>query len=250
MQTDSAKLDEIVVVGYGTQKKSVVTGAISSVKAKDIENIPSGRIEQALQGRVSGLTIAANAGQPGSASTIRIRGITTFTEAGNNPLWVVDGVIVDNGGIGYVNQSDIESMEVLKDAASLAIYGARAAGGVILVTTKKGKSGKISVNYNGFAGFSNAARKLSLLNATQYGVLMNEQSVNGGGPLLYPNPASLGKGTDSHAIFADNAQRYSHEVSLSGGNNVTLIFMLLLEFKIKKVLSRPKFLVSIKRVCV
>jgi len=222
MQADNAKLDEIVVVGYGTQKKSVVTGAISSVKAKDIENIPNGRVEQALQGRVSGLTIAANAGQPGSASTIRIRGITTFTEAGNDPLWVVDGVIVDNGGIGYVNQSDIESIEVLKDAASLAIYGARAAGGVILVTTKKGKEGKITVNYNGYTGFSNPARKLKLLNATQYGVLMNEQSVNGGGAILYPNTASLGKGTDwQDAIFADNAQRYSHEVSLSGGNTVS-----------------------------
>jgi TonB-dependent starch-binding outer membrane protein SusC len=215
-------LDEVVVVGYGTQKKSVVTGAISSVKAKDIENIPNGRIEQALQGRVSGLTIAANAGQPGSASTIRIRGITTFTEAGNDPLWVVDGVIVDNGGIGYVNQSDIESMEVLKDAASLAIYGARAAGGVILVTTKKGKSGKISVNYNGFAGVSSPARKLNLLNATQYAVLMNEQSVNSGGEVLYANPTSYGKGTDwQNAIFTNSAQRYSHEVSLAGGNDVS-----------------------------
>lgn len=222
MQPESAKLDEIVVVGYGTQKKSVVTGAISSVKAKDIENIPNGRIEQALQGRVSGLTIAANAGQPGSASTIRIRGITTFTEAGNDPLWVVDGVIVDNGGIGYVNQSDIESIEVLKDAASLAIYGARAAGGVILVTTKKGKQGKISVNYNGFAGVSSPARKLKLLNATQYAVLMNEQSVNGGGGILYANPTSLGKGTDwQDAIFSNSAQRYSHELSLSGGNDVS-----------------------------
>ncbi|CAH8284008.1 TonB-linked SusC/RagA family outer membrane protein [Mariniflexile fucanivorans] len=225
MQADNAKLDEIVVVGYGTQKKSVVTGAISSVKAKDIENIPNGRIEQALQGKVSGLTIAANAGQPGSASTIRIRGITTFTEAGNDPLWVVDGVIVDNGGIGYVNQSDIESMEVLKDAASLAIYGARAAGGVILVTTKKGKSGKISVNYNGFAGVSSPARKLNLLNATQYAVLMNEQSVNGGGEVLYANPTSYGKGTDwQDAIFTNSAQRYSHELSLAGGNDVSSFY--------------------------
>lgn len=222
MKVDSARLDEIVVVGYGTQKKSVVTGAISSIKAKDIENIPNGRVEQALQGRVSGLTIASNAGQPGSASTIRIRGITTFSEAGNDPLWVVDGVIVDNGGIGYVNQSDIESIEVLKDAASLAIYGARAAGGVILLTTKKGKSGELSVNYNGFAGFSNPARKLDLLNATQYATVMNEQSVNGGGAVLYANPSSLGKGTDwQDVIFSNSAERYSHEISLSGGNDVS-----------------------------
>jgi TonB-linked SusC/RagA family outer membrane protein len=223
---ETQSLQEVVVVGYGTQKKSVVTGAISSIKAKDLENVPNGRIEQALQGRVSGVTIAANAGQPGSASTIRIRGITTFSEAGNNPLWVVDGVIVDNGGIGYVNQSDIESIEVLKDAASLAIYGSRSAGGVILVTTKKGKSGKISVNYTGFSGVSAPARVLKLLNATQYGSIMNEQSVNGGGKILYPDVASLGLGTDwQKAIFSNNAMRYSHELSFSGGNDVSTFYM-------------------------
>ncbi len=222
MQVSSASLDEVVVVGYGTQRKSVVTGAISAVKAKDIENIPNGRIEQALQGRVSGVTIAANAGQPGSSSTIRVRGITTFTEAGNDPLWVIDGVIVDNGGIGFVNQSDIASIEVLKDAASLAIYGARAAGGVILITTKKGKEGKLSVGYTGYTGVSKAARTLSMLNATEYAVIMNEQSVNGGGEIIYPNPSSFGTGTDwQDAIFADNAQRSSHEISLSGGNAVS-----------------------------
>jgi len=223
---ETQSLQEVVVVGYGTQKKSVVTGAISSVKAKDLENVPNGRIEQALQGRVSGVTIAANAGQPGSASTIRIRGITTFSEAGNNPLWVVDGVIVDNGGIGYVNQSDIESIEVLKDAASLAIYGSRSAGGVILVTTKKGKSGKISVNYTGFSGVSAPARVLKLLNATQYGTIMNEQSVNGGGGILYPDVAALGLGTDwQKAIFSNDAMRYSHELSFSGGNDVSTFYM-------------------------
>ena len=222
LQMSSATLDEVVVVGYGTQKKSVVTGAISAVKAKDIENLPSGRVEQALQGKVSGLTIAANAGQPGSASTIRVRGITTFTEAGNDPLWVIDGVIVDNGGVGFVNQSDIESVEVLKDAASLAIYGARAAGGVILITTKKGKSGKLNVGYSGYTGISKAARTLNLLNATEYATLMNEQSVNGGGNIIYADPSSYGKGTDwQDAIFADNAQRTSHEISLSGGNDVS-----------------------------
>jgi TonB-dependent starch-binding outer membrane protein SusC len=143
-------LDEVVVVGYGIQKKSVVTGVISSLKTKDLEKVPSARVEQSLQGRVSGVTIAQNSGQPGSPSTIRIRGITTFGGGGNNPLWVVDGVVVDAGGIGYLNQSDIESIEVLKDAASAAIYGTRAATGVILVTTKKGKEGKFNVSYNGF----------------------------------------------------------------------------------------------------
>ncbi len=225
MKMQSQELTEVVVVGYGTQKKSVTTGAISSLKAKDIENVPNGRVEQALQGRVSGVSIAANAGQPGSASTIRVRGITTFSEAGNNPLWVVDGIIVDNSGIGFLNQSDIESIEVLKDAASLAIYGSRSAGGVILVTTKKGKLGKISVNYTGFSGVSSPAKVLNLLNATEYGAIMNEQSVNGGGNVIYPNLATLGVGTDwQKAIFATNAQRYSHEISFSGGNDVSTFY--------------------------
>ncbi len=213
-------IEEVVVVGYGTQKKSVVTGAISSVKAKDLEKVSPGRVDQALQGRVSGVTVASNSGQPGSTATIRVRGVTTFGDGGNNPLWVVDGVVVDAGGIGYLNQSDIESIEVLKDAASSAIYGTRAATGVILVTTKKGSAGKISVSYNGFYGTSAPAKMLNLLNATQYGALLNERSVAGGGNVIFSNLGSLGKGTDwQKAIFNNNANRYSHEVSVSGGND-------------------------------
>jgi len=213
-------IEEVVVVGYGTQKKSVVTGAISSVKAKDLEKVAPGRVDQALQGRVSGVTVASNSGQPGSTATIRVRGVTTFGDGGNNPLWVVDGVVVDAGGIGYLNQSDIESIEVLKDAASSAIYGTRAATGVILVTTKKGSAGKISVSYNGFYGTSAPAKMLNLLNATQYGALLNERSVAGGGSVIFPNLSALGKGTDwQKAIFNNNANRYSHEVSISGGND-------------------------------
>ncbi|HYE54921.1 MAG TPA: SusC/RagA family TonB-linked outer membrane protein, partial [Chitinophagaceae bacterium] len=211
-------MNEVVVVGYGTQRRSVTTGAISSIKARDLENVPSNRIEQALQGRVSGVTIAQNSGQPGSPSTIRIRGITTFGDGGNNPLWVVDGVVVDQGGIGFVNQSDIESIEVLKDAASAAIYGTRAATGVILVTTKKGRAGKYTVSYNGFYGVSSAARKLDLLNATQYAAVMNERSVNDGGNLVYADPNSFGAGTNWQDAVFNNANRYSHEISLSGGN--------------------------------
>ena len=187
LTVSEAKLDEVVVVGYGTQKKSVVTGAISSVKAKDLEKVPSGRIEQALQGRVAGVTVAQNSGQPGSPSKILIRGVTTFGDGGNNPLWVVDGVVVDAGGIGYLNQSDIESIEVLKDASSASIYGTRAASGVIMVSTKKGKSGKLAISYNGFYGTSAPAKMLDLLNATQYGALLNERSVAGGGNVVFTN---------------------------------------------------------------
>jgi TonB-linked SusC/RagA family outer membrane protein len=222
----SEKTEEaVVVVGYGTQRKSVVTGAISSVRAKDLENIPNGRVEQALQGRVSGVTILQNSGQPGSQSTIRIRGITTFG-GGNDPLWVIDGIVVDNGGIGFLNQSDIESIEVLKDASSAAIYGTRAATGVILVTTKKGKAGKISASYNGFYGGSAPAKVLKLLNATQYAALLNERSVAGGGSVVFPDLSIYGTGTDwQKEIFSNDAHRFSHELSLSGGNDKSTFYV-------------------------
>lgn len=220
LTADTQSLDEVVVVGYGTQKKSVVTGAISSIKGEDLEDLPITRVEQSLQGRTSGITIAANSGQPGSSSTVRVRGITTF--GNNNPLWVIDGVVVDAGGIGYLNQSDIKSIEVLKDAASQAIYGARAAAGVILVTTKTGKSGKLTVNYNGYTGLSAPAQKLDLLNARQYATLINEAYINGGGTSVFPNPESLGSGTDwQDVIFNNSAQRNGQEISLSGGNEVS-----------------------------
>lgn len=223
LSEQSNALEEVVInVGYGTQKKSVVTGAISKVTAKDLENVPNGRVEQALQGRTAGVTIAMNAGQPGAGSTVRVRGITTLND--NNPLWVIDGVAVDPGALGALNQSDIESIEVLKDAASAAIYGAQSAAGVILVTTKKGKSGKLTVNYNGFEGVSSPERMLNLLNATQYGAIMNERYINGGGTgsVPYPDLGSLGKGTDwQKAVFSDSARRYLHEVSLSGGGEVS-----------------------------
>lgn len=220
-----SNLEEVVVVGYGTQKKVNVTGAISSVKAKDLENVPNGRIEQALQGRVAGVTILQNSGQPGSTSTIRVRGITTFGD-GNNPLWVVDGMVVDAGGIGYLNQADIESIDVLKDAASAAIYGTRAATGVILVTTKKGKAGKLMINYNGTYGTSAPAKLLDLLNATQYATLMNERAVAGGDPIMFPDISSLGKGTDwQKAIFSNDARRYSNTISLSGGSEKSTFYL-------------------------
>lgn len=223
---DAASLEEVVVVGYGEQKKSVVTGAISQVSGENLAKVPNGRIETALQGRVAGVTISQNSGQPGSASTIRIRGVTTFGEAGNNPLWVVDGIVVDAGAIGYLNQQDIESIEVLKDATSAAIYGTRAATGVIIVTTKKGSAGKFTIDYNGFVGVSGPARKLDLLNAEQYATIMNERSVGGGGALLYPDPSALGQGTDwQESIFNSSASRTNHQISMTGGGENSVFYL-------------------------
>ncbi|MBE5321866.1 TonB-dependent receptor [Pedobacter sp. MR2016-19] len=233
LAASSNDLTEVVVVGYGTQKKALVTGSISSVKAKDLESMPINRVEQALQGRTSGLTIASGNGQPGSASTVRVRGFTSFASSGNNdPLWVVDGVIVDNGGIGYLNQSDIESIEVLKDAASQAIYGARAANGVIIVSTKKGKEGRLSINYNGFYGTQAPAKKLKLLNANEYATIRNEAYSNsfnaatdGTFTLPYANPSSYGEGTDwQSVVFNDDARRQTHEFSVSGGTNKSTFY--------------------------
>jgi TonB-dependent starch-binding outer membrane protein SusC len=234
---ETSLLNEVVVVGYGTQKRSLVSGTISSIKAKAISGNPNSAIGQVLQGRVSGVSVTADSGQPGSLSTIRVRGVTTFNSGqnGNNPLWVVDGVIVDNGGIGFVNQSDIESVEVLKDAGSLAVYGARASAGVILITTKKGSKGKMTVSYNGFTGIFSPAKKLNLLDATQYGTIANEKSISAGGSAVFPlvlDPITkissvnyLGKGTDWQAqIFNNAALTTNHEISLSGGNDISSFF--------------------------
>jgi TonB-linked SusC/RagA family outer membrane protein len=210
------KIDEIVVIGYGTQKKSNVTGAIASIKASDIENIPAGKPEQVLQGRAAGVSVVTNSGQPGAPATVRVRGITSFGAGSNSPLWVVDGIVVDN--IGWLNQSDIESIEVLKDGASAAIYGVSAAKGVILVTTKKGKRGKLTLSYNGFYGISNASKKLDLLDATQYAKIINEGFVNDGGTPRFSNPESLGKGTNWQDAIFGTGEKSSHEVSITGGN--------------------------------
>lgn len=210
------KIDEVVVIGYGTQKKSNVTGAIASIKASDIENIPAGKPEQVLQGRAAGVSVVTNSGQPGAAATVRVRGITSFGAGSNSPLWVVDGIVVDN--IGWLNQSDIESIEVLKDGASSAIYGVSAAKGVILVTTKKGKRGKLTLSYNGFYGFSNASKKLDLLDATQYAKIINEGFVNDGKAPRFSNPESFGKGTNWQDAIFGTGEKSSHEVSITGGN--------------------------------
>lgn len=218
LDRQQGNLDEVVVIGYGTQKRKTVTGAVSSVKAADLENMPVVRVENSLQGRISGVQVTANSGQPGDASKVRIRGTSSLT-AGTDPIYVVDGVII-GGGIDFLNQSDIESIDVLKDAASAAIYGTQASNGVILVTTKKGKSGKIGVNYNGYLGTQAPWRKLKLLNATEYATLQNEALLNGGKPIRYSNPAALGVGTDWQAAIMNNsAFIQNHELSLSSSTD-------------------------------
>lgn len=208
-------VDELVVVGYGTQKKSNVTGSIAQVKGEDLEDMQVNRVEQALQGRASGVRITQGSGAPGAGSVIRIRGTSSIN--GSDPLVVVDGVVIQ-GGIDFLNPNDIASIEVLKDAASAAIYGARGANGVILVTTKGGQKGKMRINYNGFYGVQNPWKKLPMLNAREYAIIQNEMAGAAGAPLPFPNPDQYGEGTDwQDQVFSYNAPIRSNELNISGG---------------------------------
>lgn len=222
MSLNASELDEIVVIGYGTQKKKVVTGAITKVTADNLEDMPILRIEDALQGRTSGVRITSNSGQPGEGASVRVRGTTAI--GASEPLYVVDGVPI-GGGIDFLNQDDIESIEVLKDAASAGIYGTRASAGVVLITTKKGKKDQMEVNYNAYYGVQSPARKLALLNATEYATLMNESSVASGGDIIFDDPASLGEGTDwQDEVFRENAPMVNHNLSISSGGDKSNYF--------------------------
>ena len=214
---DRQTLNDVVVVGYGVQKKSVVTASIAKVSADDLAGTAPVRVDNALKGLASGVTVTSASGQPGAASQVRIRGIGTINDS--NPLYIVDGMPIE-GGIDYLNPSDIQSIEVLKDAASGAIYGTRAANGVILVTTKGGEKGKMRVNYNFSYGWQNPWKHRDVLNATEYAVMMNEGLVNAGQAPIYNDPYSYGKGTDwQDEVFDDNAGVTSHEVNLSGASD-------------------------------
>ena len=223
---DAALLEDVVVIGYGVQKKSVVTASIAKVSADDLDGKTRLRAEDALKGMAAGVNVTSASGQPGSKSMIRIRGIGTINSS--EPLYIIDGMPTDQNGMESVNPNDIESMEVLKDAASGAIYGARAANGVILVTTKKGKMGKASINYNFSTGWQSAWKKRDVTGATDYAILQNERRVQNGMVPLYNDPYNLidangdkitGFGTNwQDLLFNDNAPITQHDVSVSGAS--------------------------------
>ncbi len=215
MQEALAELEEVVVIGYGTQKKKVVTGAIASVSAKEISSTPVLRTEQALQGRTAGVQVTNLSGQPGEAPTVRIRGAGTTGSA--DPLYIVDGMAV--GGIDYLNPGDIESIDVLKDAASAAIYGARAANGVVLITTKSGKAGKLNLTYSSYYGIQNRAKVLDMLDADEYRMIMNEGARNAGLSEPFDLNEIVPNNTDwQEELFTKNAPMMNHEISVVGGN--------------------------------
>ena len=241
LDEDRQSLDEVVVVGYGVQKKKLVTGATVQVKGENVAKLNTTNPLQALQGQTPGMTIVSESGQPGEGLKVNIRGLGTTGSSG--PLYIIDGV---RGDISTLNPSDIESIDVLKDAASAAIYGSQSANGVVLVTTKSGKEGRAVVSFDGYFGWQWAPRKTKMLNAKQYMTIMDEQNINSGGaPYDWyglkedgtPKYASIfdanGNVYDTDWVdqmFKDAAQTYSANLGITGGNqkgnfNLTMSYL-------------------------
>lgn len=217
-------LSDVVVVGYGSQRKVETTGSIVTVKAAELTQTPVANLAQGLQGRVPGLEVTQNSGAPGGNSSVRIRGINSINGA-SEPLYIIDGVQIASGEgtvttaspLSEINPNDIESIEVLKDAASTAIYGARGSNGVILITTRHGKAGKTQVFYDGYYGMQKNSKTLDVMNASQFAALENEVYKK----TIYTDPNSLGAGTDWQKLIFRKAPIQSHELSISGGSEKT-----------------------------
>jgi len=228
---DIEKLDEVVVIGYGVQKKKLSTGATVQIKGDELEKMNTTNALQALQGHTSGVNIVSTSGQPGEDLKVTIRGLGTIGNSG--PLYIVDGVQTDD--INYLNNADIESVDVLKDAASAAIYGSRAANGVILITTKGGKTGKSQITFDAYYGVQNRAKKIDMLDAKQYAMIMNEQFLNSGGdknnlPFDLNNlPAYTQNGSANtnwlDEMFVNNAITQNYTLGATGGSEQTVYSM-------------------------
>lgn len=213
-------LEGVVVVGYGTQRRSDVTGAIGTVSAKEIADEPVVQVGQALQGKVAGLQVSQNSGTPGSALLIRVRGVGTVNNA--EPLYVVDG----NPNVNPLDiaPDQIESIQVLKSASAAAIYGAQGANGVVLITTKQGRAGKAQLDVSFSQGIQEIQRYFPMVNARQYAILYNEGFINAGQPPLYPNPDALGEGTNWQKAVFRKAPMTDIAISASGGNEASKFF--------------------------
>ncbi|MGJ1265708.1 SusC/RagA family TonB-linked outer membrane protein [Sphingobacterium spiritivorum] len=204
LQADETGLNEVIVVGYGTQKRSDLTGSIAKASVEDMQKAPVGNFTDALAGRVAGVVVSAPGGQPGSTPNIVIRGNNSISQS-NSPLWVVDGFPMEDANVTSINPNDIESVEVLKDASATAIYGARGANGVIIVTTKKGKSGPPVVTLNGSYGWQKIGKTMKLMSPEDFINYQSERDILSN--TLYRNPVSglLGPGTVTDSIYFRNA---------------------------------------------
>ncbi|MCB0636310.1 MAG: TonB-dependent receptor [Lewinella sp.] len=217
LQESSYGLEQVVVIGYGTQKKALVTGSSIEIDNERIVNQNRTNVLEALQGQTPGVQITSTSGQPGSALDVVIRG--QGSTGGSGPLYVVDGVLT--GDISYLNPTDIESISVLKDAASAAIYGSQASNGVVIVTTKGGQSGQSQVTFDSYYGVQNVAQPLDMLNAEQYAIIMNEAALNSGSQRFFSDEeiAALGDGTNwIDRMFVDDAKTQNYVLGFSGGS--------------------------------
>jgi TonB-linked SusC/RagA family outer membrane protein len=210
---DASQLDEVIVVGYGTQRKKEITGAVSVIGTETIEALKPRRIEEALQGQVAGVNITSGSGAPGSGLNIAIRGVSTNGD--NRPLILLDGNVIED--LSVVNPADIESINILKDATA-GIYGVRAANGVILIVTKSGSyNSELKAEFKSYYGVQETTRKIPVLNATEYALLVNESRTNGGQVPLFNNVGSLGQGTDWQDTVFESAPVISADLTVSGG---------------------------------
>lgn len=214
LKVEQLGLDEIVVIGYGMQRKSDITGAVSSVKGKDLAKTSTLNVGSAISGKVAGVQVTSSNGAPGSSPVIRIRGVGTLNNSA--PIYVVDGLIVSD--INFLNPTDIASLEVLKDASATAIYGSRGANGVIMISTKKGKAGKTKINFNSQVSISKVSNTIDMVSASDYAMLRNESSLNSGNEAPYEDPNQFGKGTDWFNEIYSTAISQNYQVSASGGN--------------------------------
>lgn len=213
LELDIEELQEIVVVGYGTVRKSDLTGAVASVKSEDITKIPNANPVQALQGKVSGLQILNSSGDPGAAPVVRLRGITTLNN--NNPIFVVDGVIIEEGNsLDFLNANDIESVEVLKDASATAIFGSRGSNGVIIVTTKRGAKGDVRINYSAEQGWETIAKKIDVMTGREFAQYVNDIT-----PGTYNNLDLLPNVDWQDEIYSSYTPISSHSLSMSSAND-------------------------------
>lgn len=253
LSEDSTILDEVVVVGYGVQKKRVVTGAIANLDAEKISAIPVPSGVQAMQGQVAGVDIVQTGGRPGANPTIRIRGRRSIT-ASNDPLFVIDGIPQTSGtnAINDINPQDIESMEILKDAAATAIYGSRGANGVVIITTKRGSEGRTVVAYDGYFGTTSALRTVDMMNGQEYGDLKRETRRKGwdgeipSDDLVWTDPIepiSLANGTSTDYVdlVLDDGWQTNHQLSLRGGTAKTQFNIALGYFDEQGIISNMDF---------
>lgn len=215
MKEDTQTLDELVVVGYGTVKKSDLTGSVSSVKAEDITKIATNSPVAALQGRAAGVSVSLGSGSPDATASIQIRGVGTPNDS--SPLYVVDGFPMSD--INHLSPNDIESIEILKDASACAIYGSRGANGVVVITTKKGKAGDLKVNVNAYYGIEHLASKPTMLNSSQYAELSNLAYKNADEAPLYSGTANMPYNTDWYDELSHLGQFQNYNISMTGGGD-------------------------------